>query len=526
VLDQWNQLEPDGVQGELCISGHGLARGYIDQPELTREKFEHITIGDGPHVRLYHTGDLVRWLPDGNLEFLGRIDNQVQLHGHRIELAEIEGCLIQIEQISAAVTDLIIDEENDKQYIAAYVVPEQETQAADRDALTVEIRRELSLTLPGYMVPSVFVWLEEIPLSLNGKVDRTALPEPQTSDFQNVKNTSPNSKTEKLLHSLWCEVLGVQNIGIDENFFLVGGDSLAAMRLLNKINEAFEVDIPLFDIVSSVTIAQQAVLLEQDNSGQPRDCLVALNTVSEGVPIYMIPGLGGHARIFTELSSVLSLKQPVLAFDPLGMDGRAAPHGSVRAAAEYYAQRIVQQQSHGPCILLGYSMGASVAFEVAQILKSSSVEVPTLVVIDGYALYPKLEEHIKSLDPEQNQESVNEILSSAFSEAAKVGGTGLMGIQRVMQSHAQWHYDPGQQKVLKVYVVQSDDCPINLKRQWQQYSSDKITFKKIKASHDDLLHSPNVKKIASLLDQWCLFQSNSSDVTEESSKTLADALKE
>jgi tyrocidine synthetase-3 len=243
VVDKQLHLQPVGVAGELVIAGDGLARGYLNKPELTAEKFNMSYKSYRTYIS-YRTGDLARWLPDGNIEFLGRMDHQVKIRGFRIELGEIESQLLNHEKIDEAVVITKEDGEGDK-YLCAYVVARNMALGAWED-IAVELREYLKRSLPDYMVPSYFVPLEKMPLTANGKIDRKALPEPGIGERGNV-HVTPRDAIETSLAEIWAEVLGVERdaIGIDSRFFEVGGHSLKAFRLVSMIHKKLDVKIPL-----------------------------------------------------------------------------------------------------------------------------------------------------------------------------------------------------------------------------------------------------------------------------------------
>ena len=260
VLDDRMQLVPPGVSGELCIAGVGLARGYFHRPDLTAERFVPNPFGDGD--RLYRTGDLVRYLSDGNIEFLGRIDHQVKLRGFRIELGEIEQALIDLPAIQNAVV-LVKDvaERRGDQRLVAYIVPHDEVEASDD-----ELRSALQHHLPDYMIPHVFMRLDEIPLTPNGKVDRRALPELTAQDLQtDVEIVEPRDETEEILLNIWKDVLGVDEIGIFHNFFHNGGHSLLATQLIARVREHFQRDVPIALIFEAPNVAQMAAALQEQS---------------------------------------------------------------------------------------------------------------------------------------------------------------------------------------------------------------------------------------------------------------------
>ncbi|MBH8561819.1 amino acid adenylation domain-containing protein [Nostoc sp. CENA67] len=258
ILDSYHQLLPIGVAGELHIGGAGLARGYLNRPELTAQKFIANPFNSDATSRLYKTGDLVRYHPDGTIEFLGRIDNQFKLRGFRIELGEIEATINQHQFVQASAVVVREDEPGDQQLIAYVVIkPEQTLAIAD-------LRRLLAEKLPNYMVPSTFVMLENLPLTPNGKIDRRALPAPDTNRT-NIEEivVAPRNSIEEVIAEIWKQVIGLEQVGINDNFFELGGHSLLATQVISRLRKTFEIDLSLRSLFASPTIAELAKTIQQ-----------------------------------------------------------------------------------------------------------------------------------------------------------------------------------------------------------------------------------------------------------------------
>jgi amino acid adenylation domain-containing protein len=266
ILDAQRNPVPIGVAGEIYIGGVGLARGYLNQPELTAEKFIHHSFGGEPVRRLYRTGDLARYLADGNIEFLGRIDNQVKLRGYRIELGEVETVLGQHPMVQSSVVVVREDVAGDKRLVA-YVVarPKKSFEVA-------EIRNYLKQKLPEYMIPSAFVLLDELPLTPNGKVDRDALPAPDQDrpELGNVYE-APRTPMEETLATIWSELLKVEKVGIQDNFFDLGGHSLLATQIVSRIRSTLSVEVPLRCLFESPTIEQMGAAIMEYGKTQSRE---------------------------------------------------------------------------------------------------------------------------------------------------------------------------------------------------------------------------------------------------------------
>jgi amino acid adenylation domain-containing protein len=252
ILDSAGRLVPFGVRGELLVGGIGVARGYLNRPDLTAERFVPDPFGSEPGRRLYRTGDLVRYLPSGDIEFLGRIDQQVKVRGFRIEPGEIEAALREHPAVRETVV-IARPEPSGNLRLIAYVV----ASGADN----TEMRAFLAQRLPAHMVPSAFVALAALPLTPNGKLDRKALPEPEQAAVEHQAGTAPRTPEEEMLAGLWAQLLGLSSVGVDDNFFALGGHSLLAARLVARIREALEIDLPLRALFEAPTVAGLAARL-------------------------------------------------------------------------------------------------------------------------------------------------------------------------------------------------------------------------------------------------------------------------
>jgi acyl-coenzyme A synthetase/AMP-(fatty) acid ligase/acyl carrier protein len=258
VLDSSGKLVPVGVEGEICIGGAGLARGYRQRADLTAEKFVGDQYGATDGARIYRTGDKGRYLPDGNIEFTGRMDEQVKVRGFRIELGEIESVLREHETVLEAVAIALEDKGNEKRLVA-YVVTAQE---ASRNIS--ELRNHLKERLPDYMIPSAFVYLDELPLTSHGKIDRRALPAPDAERPALAEAfLAPQTPTEKSLASIWTKLLDINRVGINDNYFELGGDSLLATQLVSQVRGVFEVELPLVELFRHPTLAELAASIEE-----------------------------------------------------------------------------------------------------------------------------------------------------------------------------------------------------------------------------------------------------------------------
>jgi amino acid adenylation domain-containing protein len=376
IVDERTQPAPIGVPGELLIGGDGVARGYLGRPELTAERFLPHPFGGGG--RVYRTGDVARFLPDGNVDFLGRIDHQVKLRGFRIELEEVENAL-RLHHAVQAVVVVVREDQPGRQQLVAYVVGEG---GAAPDA--AELREFLQGTLPAYMIPSAFVPLGALPLGPSGKVDRSALPEP---DFGQDTETMvlPRDAVEETLAEIWQDVLGLEGpVGIRDDFFEMGGHSLLAVRLVSLIEQAFGTRIPLATLFEGATIealAQRVVETRADDTEWPT--IVPLRTAGDRPPLFFLHGHDGQLLYFRELVQSLRPDQPAYGVQPVGLDGRAQPFRSLEEMASHYADEIVRFQPEGRHLLVGYCFSGALAYEVARRLEDRGHPPRLLALIDA-----------------------------------------------------------------------------------------------------------------------------------------------
>lgn len=382
ILDKKLQPVPIGVAGELHIGGDGLARGYLKRPELTAEKFiQHPlnseTLRPGPNARLYKTGDLVRYLPNGNIEFLGRIDHQVKIRGFRIELGEIEAVLRQHPAINETVVVAREDTPGDKRVVAYFVA------TANAAPTTAELRAFLREKLPEYMLPSVFVTLKSMPLTPNGKVNRQALPAPNQADLApKAEFAAARDDSEAKLVSIWESVLNVRPIGIRDNFFELGGHSLVAVRLMNRVEETFGKTLPIATLLQAPTIEQLATLVGKNGTAPAWSCMVPIQTAGTKRPFFCIHGANGAVVRFHSLSRYLGADQPFYGLQAQGLDAAHACHTSIEEMATHYLKEIRKVQPQGPYYLGGYSLGGAIAFEIAQQLAAQGQPNSTVILFD------------------------------------------------------------------------------------------------------------------------------------------------
>ena len=378
ILNSDLQPVPVGVAGELYIGGVQLARGYLNRPELTAERFiQNPFINDFNAQFLYKTGDLARYQPDGNIEYLGRLDHQVKIRGNRIELGEIESVLREYPGIKDSLV-LAKEYQQDDKRLVAYLVTEGTAFNLD------DIRSLIKNKLPDYMMPSAFVCLSEFPLTPNGKVNRKALPEPDFSTIQISDNfIAPRNSIEQQLADIFCSLLQINSVSVKDNFFELGGHSLLAIRLMGKIQQQFNQQLPLSTLFTNRTIEDLAKLIEQDKTVS-FSSLVPIQDLGNKTPFFCVHPAGGHVFCYQEVSNLLGSNQPFYGLQAQGFNFGETVFTKVEDMAAFYIDKIQNFQPIGPYKIGGWSFGGVVAFEMAQQLIEIGQEVSLLALLDPW----------------------------------------------------------------------------------------------------------------------------------------------
>jgi amino acid adenylation domain-containing protein len=374
LLDAAQQPVPIGVTGEIHIGGPGLALGYHDAPELTAERFIETRFG-----RLYRTRDLARWLPDGTLDYLGRADGQIKMRGFRIEPTEIENALRRVPGIADC--RVIGDHER----ITAYFIS-----SADGPPTGEELRAQLAEFLPVQMLPTACVAVSAFPLTRNGKLDRDALPTPGRQAAITEAPCAPRSPLEAEVAQIWDEVLGSKGSGVNDDFFALGGHSLMAIRLLGRVREKFEIDLPVRRLFEAPTVAGVAEFItsrrQASASASPRRSLLAIQRGDDRRrPFFLVPGgWGGEIEflVYGQFARHLGAEVPFYGFRARGFDGHTPPHRSVAEMAADYIAEIRAQQPHGPYLIGGECVGGVAAYEIARQLSAAGEKIALLALLD------------------------------------------------------------------------------------------------------------------------------------------------
>jgi surfactin family lipopeptide synthetase A len=373
VLDPGLQPVPVGVPGELHIAGMGVTRGYLERPEVNARQFVPNPFGNSGGS-LYKSGDLARYLPDGNIEYLGRLDEQVKIRGFRVEVGEIEATLLACPNVRAAVVTLREDLPGDKRLVA-YVVPEFR-----QELTTVELRAFLKRNLPEHMIPAAFVRLETLPLASNGKVDRRALPvPPQFDDARALGFVGPRDDLETRLTKIWEEILGVHGVGIQHNLFELGAHSLLVARMLTRIEHEFGKKLSFMSIFGAPTIEELAALLRNSDKSTQFTKIVPIQPAGTRSPFFLL----GGSFFFGPLAQNLGIHQPTLVvnFDEAIVDRLHAPY-TFEELASYMAQAIREHQPQGPYFIGGFCDYGLIAYETARQLLNQGHQVALLALFD------------------------------------------------------------------------------------------------------------------------------------------------
>ncbi len=386
ILDPHGEPAPLGVAGELCLGGIGLARGYWRRPKLSAERFVPDPHGASPGARLYRTGDLCRRRTDGQIEFLGRIDQQVKLRGFRIELGEIEAALVECAGIRQSVVVSHEYQPGETRLVAYLVSDSLDTEA---------IRAQLARKLPDFMVPSAFMRLDSLPLSASGKVNRSALPAPVFSSDRQAPHVAPRDQIEESMAEIWRDLLGVEQIGIDDEFFRLGGHSLLAVRLMARVRDVFGFSPPLRKLLEAPTVRSLAdAVRRRDDVAVP--VVVRLSSGALTPPFFCFDGglgidrmLLAHGLHLAALSRRIGDGYPFHAVMPAAVPEDVEPARLIEFVAAQSLAEIRAIRPRGPYFVGGYCLGGLVALEVGRMLLDAGEDVPFLGLIDVDGPEPK-----------------------------------------------------------------------------------------------------------------------------------------
>ncbi|MFY9744116.1 MAG: amino acid adenylation domain-containing protein [Candidatus Sulfotelmatobacter sp.] len=505
ILDRNSKLVPRGGRGELYLGGTGLARGYLGQPALTAERFVNNPFSKEPE-RLYRTGDLCRHRADGSIEYLGRLDHQVKLRGFRIELGEIETTLEKHDTVRQAI--VAVRESAGETRLVAYI-----TAKPDRVVQAPELRRHLETTLPSYMIPQAFVLMEEFPRTLNGKVDRRALPAPEAE--RDSRAVLPRDEVEETLAKIWESVLGVTPVGVTDNFFDLGGHSLMAARLIAQIQDVTGTKIPLSSIFRAPTVEGLARLLADESVAKPDPVLMPLSSGNGGVPFFAIAAPGVDSLGFALLARHLTAHD-VYKIQPSGPVIGATPieNDELRTIAREYVAAMHKVQPNGPYCLGGMCAGVHIAQHIIMELEAQGKEVALFAIFDTWVWENSQIRPLWML--EYYRQRLRRLPNLSVRELLKAAGKVLRrSLKRNRSERSEWQkfYWPGRE-----FQAPRFEAPVLLfKRPRQPYfytgdpqmgwgarSAGGIEICEIDCGHYEILRQPFVQTIAQRLSEKLL----------------------
>ncbi|MGB7393015.1 MAG: non-ribosomal peptide synthetase, partial [Pricia sp.] len=525
IVQDNNRLTAPGTIGEICIAGDGVALGYWKRPDLTAEKFINNPFAKGRQdTVLYRTGDLGRLLKNGEIECLGRIDQQVKIRGHRIELGEIEHALTLLDGVQAAVVLA------DSDYLSAHVVPSHGINVGSD--LINQWRRALQDKLPPHLIPHKFHLLEKLPTTLNGKLDRKALSASQSSKKTKAVYTEPRNPLERMVAQIWEKCLGLNQMDIFSNFFEMGGHSLIAVRVMTLLEEKTGKRLPLSALFEYSTVEKLAQLLETDSQIITWDSLVPIKPNGNKIPLYIVHGAGLNVLVFNSLAQNMDEDQPVYGLQAKGINNKNKEYGTIEKMATNYVDAIIKKNPEGPYALAGYSFGGVIAFEMAYQLIERGKKVSMLGLLDTFVdphLYyaSPFRKKLASMEKRTRRrlhylremgkswENVKhhlyrkkEYLMAKYvtRKKAKISGNELTKNQimdlEMISDHIMrnYHLVPRNLEVdlfrAKNGTAYSHD-PIHLG--WKKIALEGVRLHKIPGDHDTIFSSSNVQKFAEIL---------------------------
>ncbi|TCP59051.1 amino acid adenylation domain-containing protein [Tumebacillus sp. BK434] len=503
ILDANGRLAPLGVPGELCLGGVCLAEGYLNRHDLTAERF---VLHEGQ--RFYKTGDRARWRPDGNLDYLGRLDHQVKIRGYRIEPGEIESMLRQHPNVLEAA---VIPHEltpGDKRLVAYYVKRSEPAPTAG------ELRAHLQSRLPEYMIPSLFLPLDAMPLNANRKLDRRALPSPAGIRLEAEQTrVAPRSDLERELVQIWEQLLGVTGIGVTDNFFSLGGHSLLAVRLMTQIAARFRQSLPLATLFEGGTVEHLADLLRQERAKRWSP-LVGIQPHGTRTPFFCIHAVGGTVFSYSALAQTLGPDQPFYGLQACGLEPEEEPLTSIEEQAAAYLAAIRSVQPQGPYRIGAWSLGGTIAYELAHQLTRQGERVELLALFDSLAPVAEYQMQADSLtllalfardllggrDPEVPSEAIeSEEQALQFLQRQLPFPIELDNLRRLwsvfkanIQAYTKYQPVPYSGDLLLFRSNAAGDPSHG----WQQLVTGELQIQHIAADHYGLLQTPHVQTLA------------------------------
>ncbi|MBD1391784.1 amino acid adenylation domain-containing protein [Mucilaginibacter glaciei] len=381
LLDENQKQVIDGETGEIYIGGDGVGEGYLNKPDLTAERFIADTFSDRPGQKIYKTGDLGKILPDGDILCLGRVDHQIKIRGYRIEAEEIEAQLKECSGVSDALV-VVYTDVAENMHLVAYVVPSSMFGDSETPKRVQQWKDYLGKVLPVYMVPDIFMPIAAIPVMQNGKTDRKGLPQPVVNNESDSEYVAPQTETEIALSEIFLKNIAIDRIGIFDNFFYMGIDSLVMVKVMVQIEKKFDKRYPLSILIRYPTLQQLAGLIESNIVDSQYKSLIPIKPKGNKVPLYIVHGIGLNLLNMFHMVSMLDEEQPVYGLQAIGLDGTVEPMHSIEEIAAFYNSEILMNDPVGPYAISGYSFGGYIAFEMVKQLRAAGKEVKMLALFD------------------------------------------------------------------------------------------------------------------------------------------------
>lgn len=524
ILDENQEFLPNGVIGELYIGGEGVSLGYVNNLSLNEHSFVDLDLSNTSKIeRYYRTGDLVKRLDSGDYVFISRKDSQVKIRGFRIELDEIKQLILSYPEIQAASIQVEMTQ-NDKR-LFAFLVKQK-----DSSVTTNVLKNRIANKLPYYMVPSAIVWMEELPITKHGKLDKNKLPF-EANDLLSREKQKPNSLLETELTNLWRKILGVIDIGVEDDFFDLGGHSIKVIELIGYIRKKLQYEVPITAIFQYRTIRSLASYLSSNKEINTSRVIVPLKVYnSSEKPLFFIHPGGGGAICYLSLANNINIDMPIYGIQSVGYDQDIEPYTSIPRMAEHYVKEIKTIQGSGPYRIAGWSMGGTIAFEMAKLLRKEGEEVSFIGLLDAHPFdrinqLKDREESIvvwgkslgvesEELEGKSEKEKFLVVLNAAKKKGILPENAGREEVKRIINVMAcnnvasdNYTFTEQVDKDLVVFHCLEKDPEhfhelVN-PRDWEERTTEQVTADIIPGHHQNIMNSPHVEvlgeRIAKLL---------------------------